>query len=51
LSQLLHLRRLEQLAQSEPEMARDRFRFLECNWFLNCHREGVAVELPAKPRS
>ena len=40
-----------QLAQSEPEMARDRFRFLERNWFLNRHREAVAVELPAKPRS
>ena len=38
-------------AQSEPEMARDRFRFLECNGFLNRHREAVAVELPAKPRS
>ena len=39
------------LAQSEPEMTRDRFRFLERNGFLNRHREAVAVELPAKPRS
>jgi hypothetical protein len=28
-------------------MARDRFGFLECNWFLNRRREAVAVELPA----
>jgi hypothetical protein len=40
-----------QQAQGEPEMARDRFRFLERNWFLNRHREAVAVELLAKPRS
>jgi hypothetical protein len=32
-------------------MSRDRFRFLERGWFLNCHRKAVAVELPAKPRS
>jgi hypothetical protein len=39
------------LAQGEPEMARDRFGFLERHGFLNRHREAVAVELPAKPRS
>src|SRR5580692_2054530 len=27
-------------------MSRDRFRFLERNGFLNCHRKAVAVELP-----
>jgi hypothetical protein len=39
------------LAQSEPKMSRDRFRYLERNGFSNRHREAVAVELPAKPRS
>src|SRR5262249_38078979 len=39
------------LAQGEPEMARDRFRFLERNWFLNRHWEAAVVGLPAKPRS
>jgi hypothetical protein len=32
-------------------MSRYRSRFLERNGFLNRHREAVAVELPAKPRS
>ena len=35
-------------AQSEPEVARDRFGFLERHGFLNCHREVAAVEVPAK---
>jgi hypothetical protein len=39
------------LAQSDPEMARDRFGFLERNWFLNRHREAIAIDLPAKARS
>jgi hypothetical protein len=39
------------LAQSEPKMSRDRFRFLQRNGFLNCHRKAIAVDSPAKPRS
>src|SRR5262249_4061941 len=40
-----------QLAQSEPEMARDRFGFLERHGFVYRHRETVAVELATKRRS
>jgi hypothetical protein len=39
------------LAQSEPEMARDRFGFLERHGFLNRHWEAAALEPPAKHRS
>ena len=39
------------LAQSEPEMARNRFGFLERHGFLNRDQEAVAVELPAKARN
>src|SRR6266699_2698524 len=39
------------LAQSEPEMAGDRFSFLERHGFLNRHWEAAALEPPAKHRT
>src|SRR5262245_24487169 len=39
------------LAQSEPEVARDRFCFLERHGFVCCHRGTGAVEISTKRRS
>ena len=40
-----------QQAQGEPEVARDRFGFLERHGFVYRHRKTVAVELATKRRS